>query len=137
MADVLHRLAKLPFGEKDRRKVAMIATGEGYILRLIIDAHQRHEHLPLHQWLVHQAKRLGLKSATVLQGLEGFGASRAIQNSHLLRAPDKQPVVIEVVDGREQLEAYLQAIDPAVEEGLATLEKIEICFYRALSTNPR
>jgi PII-like signaling protein len=38
--------------------------------------------------------------------------------------------VIEIVDAPEKIEAFLPIIDDAISEGLATVEKVEVRFYR-------
>ena len=67
----------------------------------------------------------------MLRGLEGFGAHSRIHTAKILRLSTDLPLVIEIVDTREKIEAFLPAIDGAIREGLATLEKVEIRFYRS------
>ena len=38
---------------------------------------------------------------------------------------------VEIVDTEENIQAFLPAIDDAIGEGLATLEKVEVRFYRS------
>jgi PII-like signaling protein len=63
--------------------------------------------------------------------LEGFGARSRLHTAKILRLSTDLPLVVEIVDTREKIEAFLPVIDGAIEEGLATLEKVEIRFYRA------
>ncbi len=69
--------------------------------------------------------------ATVLHGLEGFGAPSRIHTAKILRLSEDLPIVIEIVDTFEKIEAFLPLIDDAIKAGLATLEKVRIRFYRS------
>jgi hypothetical protein len=108
---------------------------EGHLLRIFIGEDDRHEGLPLYEWIVREARRRGLAGATVLRGLEGFGAHSRLHTAKVLRLSSDLPIVIEIIDTREKIEALLPAIDAAIREGLATLERVEIRFYR--SGSPR
>ncbi len=103
---------------------------EGCLLRIFIGESDRHEGAPLYEWIVREARREGLAGATVLRGIMGFGRHSRIHTSKILRLSMDMPLVIEIVDEREKLEAFLDHIDPMISEGLATLEKAEVRFYR-------
>lgn len=104
---------------------------QGWMLRIYIGESDRHEGLPLYEWIVRRARADGLAGATVLRGLEGFGARSRIHTAKILRLSADLPVVVEIIDTREKIEAFLPAVDAAVTEGLATLERVEIRFYRS------
>jgi PII-like signaling protein len=72
-----------------------------------------------------------LAGATVLRGIEGFGAHSRLHTAKILRLSEDLPIVVEIVDTAEKIEAFLPLVDAAVGEGLATLEKVRIRFYRA------
>jgi PII-like signaling protein len=103
---------------------------QGQLLRIFIGEGARHEGRPLYEWLVLQAKKMGLAGATVLRGMMGFGANSRIHTSKILRLSEDLPVIIEIVDIPEKLGAFLEYVDSAIGEGLATLEKADIQFYR-------
>ena len=73
----------------------------------------------------------GLAGATVLRGREGFGAHSRLHTTRILRLSTDLPIVVEIVDTRDKIEAFLPVIDDAIVEGLATLEKVEVRFYRS------
>ncbi len=105
---------------------------EGYLLRIFIGESDKHERKPLYEWIVFQAREQGLAGATVLRGMMGFGANtRVIQTFKIERLSEDLPMVVEVVDTKEKLEAFLELIDPHIKAGLVTLEKAQIKFYRA------
>ena len=108
---------------------------EGYLLRIFIGESDKHERVPLYEWIVLQARDQGLAGATVLRGIMGFGANtRIIQTFKIERLSADLPLVIEVVDTKERLEAFLEIIDPHIKAGLVTLEKAQIKFYRSSKT---
>ena len=77
------------------------------------------------------ARENALAGATVIRGIEGFGASSRIHTSKILRLSEDLPVVIEIVDVLEKIEAFIPVIDRSIREGLAIVEKVEIRFYRS------
>jgi PII-like signaling protein len=102
----------------------------GHLLRIFIGEGDKHEGKPLFEWLVREAKRQGLAGATVLRGMEGYGAKSRIHTAKLLELSTDLPIIIEIVDELQKIEDFLQTIDHAVTEGLATVEKVHIRFYR-------
>ena len=102
----------------------------GKLLRIFIGESDRHEKQPLYEWIVRKAREHGLAGATVLRGLEGFGAHSRLHSTKILRLSTDLPVVIEIVDTIEKIETFMPIIDGAIGEGLATLENVEIRFYR-------
>lgn len=104
---------------------------EGCLLRIFVGEGDRHEGRPLYEWIVIQARAHGLAGATVLRGIMGFGAHSRIHTFKILRLSEDLPVVVEIVDSRERLEAFLPVVDSAIEDGLATLERAHVRFYRS------
>lgn len=103
---------------------------EGQLLRIFIGERNKHDGKPLYEWIVLQAKQMGLAGATVLRGMMGFGANSRIHTTKILRLSEDLPVIIEIVDTQEKLAHFLAHIDSAIGEGLATLEKADVQFYR-------
>ena len=109
----------------------MILPEDGHLLRIFIGESDRHDGHPLYEWIVHRAREHGLAGATVLRGLEGFGAHSRLHTAKILRLSTDLPIFIEIVDTKEKIESFLPLIDGAIGEGLATLEKVNIRFYRS------
>ncbi|MGH9362339.1 MAG: DUF190 domain-containing protein [Thermoanaerobaculia bacterium] len=109
----------------------MVLPREGHLLRVFLGESDRHEGMALYEWLVRKAKEHGLAGATVLRGVEGFGAHSRLHTARILRLSTDLPVVVEIVDTIEKIEAFLPLVDSAVREGLATVEKVDIRFYRS------
>jgi hypothetical protein len=109
----------------------MILPREGHLLRIFIGESDRHEGVALYEWLVRKAREAGLAGATVLRGLEGFGAHSRLHTAKILRLSSDLPIVVEIVDTIEKIEAFMPLVDGAVREGLATLEKVDVRLYRS------
>jgi PII-like signaling protein len=108
----------------------------GYLLRIFLGEADKHAGRPLYEWLVRLARERGLAGATVVRGLMGFGGSSRLHTFKIERLSLDLPIVVEIVDTREKLEAFLAEIDPVIQEGLATLEKTEVRFYRSRQPDP-
>ena len=108
----------------------MVLPEEGCLLRIFIGESDRHAGKLLYEWIVLKAREQGLAGATVLRGMMGFGAHSRLHSFKIERLSEDLPIIIELVDTREKLEAFLATIDAVIAEGLATLEKAEVRFYR-------
>lgn len=104
---------------------------QGKLLRIFIGESDRYDGMPLYEWLVREARQQGLAGATVLRGLEGFGAHSRLHTAKILRLSADLPIVVEIVDAGDKIDAFLRSTDHAIGEGLATLEKVEVHFYRS------
>lgn len=108
---------------------------DGKLLRISIGEQDRWEGRPLYEAIVEEARRRGLAGATVCKGFMGFGAHTRLHTTKILRLSEDLPILIEIVDAAEKIEAFLPEIDRMVQEGLVTLERAEIFLYR--SAGPR
>jgi len=113
----------------------MILPEKGHILRIFIGESDKYEGLPLFEWIVRKARESGLAGATVIRGLEGFGAHSRLHTAKILRLSEDLPIIIEIVDTLEKIEDFIPQIDEAIEEGLATVEDVDIRFYRSGKKN--
>ncbi len=104
---------------------------QGKLLRIFVGEQDTHQGKPLYQWLVEEARNNGLAGATVLRGMEGYGAHSRLHTAKVLRLSIDLPVVIEIVDTEEKIEAFLPVVDNAIQEGLATVERVQIRVYRS------
>ena len=109
----------------------MILPKDGRLLRIFIGESDKYEKKPLYEWIVRKARETGLAGATVLRGLEGYGASSRLHTAKVLRLSSDLPIVIEIVDNNEKIEKFIPLIDKAIKNGLVTLEKASIRFYRS------
>jgi hypothetical protein len=109
-------------------------AGEGKLLRIFIGESDHHDGRPLYQALVERAREEGLAGATVIRGIEGFGASSHLHTSRILRLSEDLPIIVEIADTAENIERILPIVDEMVGDGMVTIEKVEVVTYRA---NPR
>src|SRR6185369_16893976 len=82
----------------------MTINENGVLLRVFIGESDRHQTRPLYETIVQKARELGLSGATVLRGVEGFGANSVVHKAALLEMSTDLPIVIEIVDVREKIE---------------------------------
>lgn len=108
----------------------MKLEGDGLLLRIFVGDSDRYGGEPLFEAVVRRARERGLAGATVLRGVEGFGAHSRIHTARILRLSQDLPIVIEIVDRAERVEAFLPELDEMVGEGMVTLEKVRIVHYR-------
>src|SRR5574341_1734393 len=114
----------------------MMLPAAGYLLRIFIGESDRHNSHLLHEWIVTKAKEEGLAGATVLRGMMGFGAHSRLHTFKIERLSQDLPIIIEIVDTRDKLEKFLDLIDHEIEERMATLEEVQIHFYRSGKSGP-
>lgn len=109
----------------------MKLEGEGKLLRIFIGESDRWQGRPLFEAIVRQVREAGGAGATVLRGIEGFGAHSRIHTARILRLSEDLPIVIEVVDTAEKIDALLPALDAMIEDGLVTIETVQVLRYRS------
>jgi len=109
----------------------MKLEGEQLLLRLFLGESDRRGGVPLYEAIVQKARVDELAGATVLRGIEGFGAKSRIHRASILRLSEDLPVVVEIVDRAEKIERFLEEIEPWIDDGLATLEKVRVVLYRS------
>jgi PII-like signaling protein len=107
--------------------------GEGLLLRVFIGESDTWHGRPLYEEIVKLVRERGLAGATVLRGIEGFGADSRIHTSRILRLSEDLPVVIEIVDQAERVNEVLPVLGEMIGEGLITREKVQVVAYRSSS----
>src|SRR5258708_10514510 len=113
------------------RTLIMQIPHEAILLRIFIGESDRWEHKPLYEAIVLKARELHLAGATVLRGPMGFGKSSRLHTAKILRLSMDLPLVIEIVDSEEKINAFLPVLDPMIGGGLVTMEKVKVIDYRA------
>jgi PII-like signaling protein len=108
----------------------MTIPTEGKLLRIFIGEADRWHGAPLYEAIVLEARKRGLAGATVMKGFMGFGAHSRIHTAKLLELSQDLPIVIEIVDAPDKIEAFMPDLEQMVGDGLITLERAEVRLYR-------
>jgi len=111
----------------------MKLEGEGKLLRIFLGESDSIDGRPLYEVIVLKAKEGGLAGATVLRGIEGFGAASRIHTAKILRLSEDLPIVVEIVDTEEKIKTFMPEVDDLFRRsesgGMITLERAEIIHY--------
>jgi PII-like signaling protein len=102
---------------------------EAVLLRIFIGENHRYHRLPLYEAIVLKAREMHLAGATVLRGPMGFGKSSRLHAAKRFKISTDLPIVVELVDSREKIEAFLPVIEVMIDSGLATLERAEVIYH--------
>jgi hypothetical protein len=106
---------------------------DSLLLRIFIGETARHEHHPLYEAIVLKARETHLAGATVHRCVMGYGKSSRLHTTKILDLSEDLPIVIEIVDSEEKINAFLPILDGMMPAGLATLEKVKTICYRGVS----
>ena len=111
----------------------MELTGEAKLLRIFIGESDKLRHVPLYEAIVREARAAGLAGATAWRGITSFGQNSRIRTSKILDLSADMPVIIEITDREDRINAFLPKLDGMFEEsacgGLVTMEKVQIIKY--------
>jgi PII-like signaling protein len=105
---------------------------QAVLLRIFIGEDDRDDGHPLYESIVLKAREMHLAGATVLRGGMGFGHSSRLHTTKILRLSEDLPIVIEIVDSEEKINAFLPIIETIIGSGLVTLEKVQVLQYGAV-----
>ena len=104
---------------------------EAVLLRVFLGESDRWQHQPLYEAIVLSAREHQLAGATVLRGPMGFCQSSRLHTAKILRLSTDLPLVVEIVDAEEKINAFLPALEKMLGGGLVTLEKVRVLHYSA------
>ena len=102
---------------------------DAVLLRIFLGENDRADGAPLYEALVLKAREMQMAGATVLRGPMGFGRSSRLHTAKILRLSEDLPVVVEIVEAEDKVEAFLAAVEPMMGSGLITLEKVRVRRY--------
>ena len=107
----------------------MTRYAEAVLLRLFIGESDEHDGRPLYEAIVLAAREQGLAGATVLRGPMGFGRSSRLHTTKILRLSADLPLIIEIVDTADKVDAFIARAEPMLGSCLVTLEKVQVVRY--------
>jgi PII-like signaling protein len=109
---------------------------DAVLLRVFLGEDDKFQRLPLYEAIVLKAREMHLAGATVLRGALGFGHSSRLHTTKILRLSQDLPLIIEIVDSADKIEAFLPELDRIMSSGLVTLEKVQVLQYGDRQTAP-
>jgi PII-like signaling protein len=109
---------------------------DSILLRIYIGEAARHGHEPLHEAIVLKAREMHLAGATVIRGAMGFGNSSLLHTTKVLRLSDDLPLVIEILDSEEKINAFMRVLEAMMPAGVATLDKVRTVHFGAAKAAP-
>ena len=108
----------------------MELTGEAKLLRIFIGESDKHQHLPLYEVIVREARATGLSGATAWRGVLSYGGTSRIRSAKIMDLSFDLPMIIEVVDEAARIDAFLPRLNALIEEarcgGLVTVENVHV-----------
>ncbi len=108
---------------------------DAVLLRIFTDENTRWGHQPLYEALMLKARELYLAGATLLRGPMGFGKSNVMHSDKFMELASDLPLIVEIVDAEEKINAFLPVLDQMMKSGFVTLEKVQMIDYRAAKGN--
>lgn len=105
----------------------MRREGPARRLSIIVRENDQYRHHPLYAEIVNRARKSGLAGATVIRGLEGFGAAHVLHGAHAFM--DTAPVQIIIIDSPAQIDAFVPYISPLVDNGLIIVDDLRAIRY--------
>lgn len=114
----------------------MKLEGPATRLTIFIGESDQFRHRPLYTEIVHRAHAAGIAGATVMRGIEGFGASSRVHTSRLLSLSTDLPVAVVVVDVAERIDAFLPSLDDLIAEGMVIRDEVHVVAYRGRKPEP-
>lgn len=107
----------------------MKLSGPAMRLTIFVGEDDQWHHKPLHTEIVHRAHQAGLAGATVVRGVEGYGATSRIHTTRILSLAEDLPVTIIIIDAEDRIRAFLPQLDELVAEGLVIMDPVEVIRY--------
>lgn len=109
---------------------------DAVLLRIFIGEDDKSGHQPLYEAIVLKAREMQLAGATVLRGPMGFGRSSHLHTSKVLRLSEDLPIVIEIADAQDRIDAFLPELEKLMGSGLVTIENVKVLRYGNGDTKP-
>lgn len=114
----------------------MKIEGRGKLLKIFIGESDKWHHEALYHAIIKKIKEYGLAGATIVRGIEGFGANSRVHTKNIEVLSQDLPIVIEVIDKKEKIDEIIKVIQPMITEGLIVImHDVEIIKYAKSNNN--
>ena len=104
-------------------------------LRIYLSSTDKFQHTPLFEVIVYAARNEGINGATVTRGMMGYGASSEIQSNKLWEISEKLPLIVEIIDQPQTIDALLEKIIPYIDESgkghLITIDETYVVIHKS------
>lgn len=107
----------------------MKRSGQARRLTIFLSETARWHRHPVYTEIVHRAHAKGLAGASVMRGIEGFGAGHHLHTSRILSLSEDLPVAIIIVDTADRIDAFLPELDELVTDGLVIADDVDVVSY--------
>ncbi|MFW5488090.1 MAG: DUF190 domain-containing protein [Desulfovibrio sp.] len=99
-------------------------------LRIYTSEMKKYDGKPLFEEIIRTARKQGLEGGTVFRGVAGYSPGNALRTSRILMLAEDLPLIIEIVDNPEKIEAFLPWLDSAMDQGLVTTEPVHVAMHK-------
>jgi PII-like signaling protein len=108
---------------------------DAVLLRIFCGEDHRYENKPLYEAIVLKAREMHLSGATVLRGALGYGHSSRLHTTKILQLSQDLPLILEIIDAQDKIDAFLPVLDQMMSSGLVTIEKVQVLQYGTATTD--
>jgi len=113
----------------------MKLEGKAQVLRIYLGSIDKHEHKPMYEYIIMEARNFGILGATVFRGVLSYGASSTIHSAKIFELSPDLPIIIEMIDKKEKIEAFIEEMSELFDDdkfgGLVTTYGIDIVKHKA------
>lgn len=111
-------------------KEKSIIEEDDYLIKIYIGEMEKVKSIPLYEYIVLKCREIGIAGATVIKGIMGYGADRKMHTAKLVDLSENLPIIIEIIDTKENIKKLRPYLDEVINKGFITIEKIHVVKYR-------
>ncbi len=100
-------------------------------IRIYVGERDHHGGQPLYTAIVQAARKAGLGGATVVKGIEGFGAHSVVHAARVIDMSSDLPIVIELIDTPDKLRPFVSVLKEMLDDGMMTIEPVAVIYQNA------
>ena len=97
---------------------------KGTILRFYVHENHTHHHVALFEWLLEQAKKLGIHGGSAFRAIAGFGRHGVLHEEHFFELANDLTIAVEFVVSDDEADKLL---------ALLRNEKVNVFYARTVA----